>query len=89
LEGFLFPRRLILQITNIAVHYFLQSDNTLIGEKDPDIVKKTNKLKEELKQAQIQLIDIAVELTHDMTEEQLNNYFNSPWANKKYRVKPK
>ena len=44
--------------------------------------------KEELKQAQIQLIDVPLEIyTNDMTDEELNQYFNSPKVNKKYRVK--
>ena len=62
-------------------------DNQIIGEKDPDVIKKTNKLKDELKQIQTQLIDVPIELATDMTEEELNNYFNSPKVNKKYRLK--
>jgi hypothetical protein len=66
--------------------YMLQ-DNGLVGERDPDITKKTNKLKEELKQIQIQLIDIPLEIASNMSEKQLNDYFNSPKVIKKYRVK--
>jgi hypothetical protein len=66
---------------------FMVQDNALVGEHDPDIVKKTNKLKDELKQIQVQLIDVPLELSSNMTEEQLNNYFNSPRVNKKYRTK--
>ena len=54
-----------------------------------DIVKKTNKLRDELKQTQIQLIDVPIEETSTMTEEELNNYFNNPKVNKKYRLKSK
>jgi hypothetical protein len=61
-------------------------DYSLVGEKDPAIVAKTNKLKEELKQSQLQLIDVPVDIANDMTEEDLNNYFNSPKVNKKYRL---
>jgi len=68
------------------LEYMLQ-DNSLVSEKDPDIARKTNKLKDELKQIQIQLIDIPLELTRDMSEDELNQYFNSPKVNKKYRVK--
>jgi hypothetical protein len=64
-------------------------DNQLIGQKDPDIVRKTNKLKDELKQVQIQLIEVPIELTNNFTEEELNRYFNSPKVNKKYRLKSK
>jgi hypothetical protein len=66
---------------------YMVSDNALIGERDPDISRKTNKLKEELKQIQVQLVDIPIEITSDMTEKELNEYFNSPKVNKKYRVK--
>ena len=70
------------------LEYMLQ-DNQLIGQKDPDIVRKTNKLKDELKQVQIQLIEVPIELTNNFTEEELNRYFNSPKVNKKYRLKSK
>jgi len=66
---------------------YMVRDNSLIGERDRLIADKANKLKEELKQIQIQLIDIPIDITNDMTEEQLNQYFNSPKVNKKYRVK--
>jgi hypothetical protein len=68
------------------LEYMIQ-DNGLIGERDPEITKKTNKLKDELKQIQIQLIDIPVELAGSMSEKELNDYFNSPKVNKKYRLK--
>ncbi|HEY0434813.1 MAG TPA: hypothetical protein VGC95_13145 [Chitinophagaceae bacterium] len=66
---------------------YMLTDNVLVGEKDPDIVARTNKLRDELKQAQVQLIDVPVDITNNMTPEQLNNYFNSPKVNKKYRLK--
>jgi len=56
-------------------------------ERDGQVISKANKLKEELKQIQIQLIDIPIEITNNMTEEELNEYFNSPKVNKKYRIK--
>ncbi len=65
------------------------TENSLVGEKDADILKKMNKLKDELKQTQIQLIDIPIDETTNMTEEQLNEYFNNPKVNKKYRLKNK
>jgi hypothetical protein len=40
-----------------------------------------------LKQTQIQLIDVPLEETINMTEEQLNAYFDNPRVNKKYRIK--
>jgi len=66
---------------------YMLRDNMLVGAKDGDIVKKTQKLKDELKQIQVQLIDVPVELTNEFTEEELNRYFNSPKVNKKYRLK--
>ena len=66
---------------------YMVSDNALVGERDPDIARKTAKLKEELKQMQVQLVDIPVEIASDMSEKELNQYFNSPKVNKKYRIK--
>jgi hypothetical protein len=68
---------------------YTMRDNALVGEKDPDIVKKMNALKTELKQTQVQLIDVPLEETSTMTEEQLNAYFDNPKVNKKYRLKRK
>lgn len=66
---------------------YMVRDNALVGERDPDIVKKTAKLKDELKQTQIQLIDVPMELANNIPEDELNQYFNSPRVNKKYRLK--
>jgi hypothetical protein len=66
---------------------YTMSDNLLLGEKDMDIIKKMDKLKEELKQTKIQLIDMPIDETNNMTEDELNAYFNSPKVNKKYRLK--
>jgi hypothetical protein len=68
---------------------YMLRDNALIGERDSQIKQKAEKLKEELKQIQIQLIDIPIEITNNMTEEDLNRYFNSPKVNRKYRIKKK
>ena len=65
---------------------YMLYDYTLVGDKDPNIIPKINKLKEELKQSQMQLIDVPVDITNDMTEQELNEYFNSPKVNKKYRL---
>ena len=65
------------------------NDNMIIGEKDPDIVKKINKLRDELKQVQVQLVDVPVEMVTDMSEKELTDYFNSNKVNKKYRLKKK
>jgi len=67
---------------------YLLTDNVLIGDKDPDIIKKTAKLKDELQQVQLQLIDVP--LVDDKTDtKELDEYFNNPKVNKKYRLKSK
>lgn len=66
---------------------YMRQDNQLIGNKDRDILRKTAKLRDELKQVQVQLIEVPIELTNEITEEELNRYFNSPKVNKKYRLK--
>ncbi|HSU50899.1 MAG TPA: hypothetical protein VLJ41_09925 [Segetibacter sp.] len=68
------------------LEYVLQ-DNALVGEKDVYLAQKTAKLKEELKQSQMQLIDVPIEITNNMTQEELNNYFNSRKVMKKYSLK--
>ena len=65
---------------------YLLADNTLIGEKDSDILNKSRKLKDELKQSQIQLIDIPI-AEDNRSSKELDDYFNNPKVNKKYRVK--
>lgn len=66
---------------------FMLQENELVGERDPEITRKMNKLKEELKQTQIQLVDVPLELTTPMSRDELDKYFNSPKVNKKYRMK--
>lgn len=67
---------------------YLLTDNLLIGEKDPDIIKKTQKLRDELTQVQLQLIDVPV--VEDATESKdTEEYFNNPKVNKKYLLKEK
>lgn len=65
---------------------YMLYDYTLVGDKDPSILAKIAKLKDELKQSQMQLIDVPVDITNNMTEEELNDYFNNPKVNKKYRL---
>ncbi len=65
---------------------YLLADNMLIGERDPEILNKSRKLKEELKQTQIQLIDIPI-AEENTSPKELDEYFNDPKINKKYKVK--
>ncbi len=73
--------------TSIKRLEYRLSDNGLISDRDMLIVQKMNQLKEELKQIQIQLIDIPIGINNSMTEEELDNYFNSNKVMRKYRVK--
>lgn len=67
---------------------YLLTDNMLIGEKDPDILKKSQKLRDELTQVQLQLIDVPI--VEDNTDSKaLDEYFNNPKVNKKYLLKGK
>jgi hypothetical protein len=65
------------------------SENSLTGERDPEIIKKITKLRDEMKQIQIQLIDVPIDENNNMSEEQLNDYFNSKKVNNKYKLKGK
>ncbi len=65
---------------------YLIADNQLVGDRDPNILDKTRKLKEELKQSQIQLIDIPIAEDNTSSKE-LDDYFNNPKVNKKYKLK--
>jgi len=75
--------------TSIKRLEYMVQDNQLVGERDYDIAKKNNKLKDELKQVQVQLLDVPLDFTNNLSEEELNRYFNSPKVNKKYRLKSK
>jgi hypothetical protein len=37
----------------------------------------------------MQLIEVPIEFTNSMTDEELDKYFNSPKVNKKYRLSGK
>lgn len=66
---------------------YIVQDNTLVGERDPDLTLKMSKIKEELRQSQLQLIDVPIEMANNMTEEELNKYFNSKKVSRKYTLK--
>jgi hypothetical protein len=67
---------------------YLLKDNPLVGDRDPEILQKDKKIKDEIKQMQIQLIDIPFS-DEKLNSKQLDEYFNNPKVNKKYRVKKK
>ena len=67
---------------------YLLSENQLIGERDPEIVAKTQKLRQELKTAQMQLIDLpTVEFGPGVNQAEADKYFNDPKVIKKYKLK--
>jgi hypothetical protein len=67
---------------------YILTENMMIGDKDPDILAKTKKLRDELKQSQLQLVDLPmVEFDPRYSQEQAEKYFNNPKVNKKYRLK--
>jgi hypothetical protein len=67
---------------------YMQSENSIIGERDPEILAKTKKLRDELKQTRLQLIDLPiVELDQQLSPEEADKYFNDPKVNKKYKLK--
>jgi hypothetical protein len=75
--------------TSIRRLEYILSENGLIGEKDPDIIQKTTKLRADLKQIQLQLIDVPLEEIEISDSKDANKYFDDPKVNKKYRSKNK
>lgn len=66
---------------------YVQFDNKLSGEKDPQILTKTENLKKELRQSQIQLAEVPTDIANTMSAAELNAYFESPKVQKKYRLR--
>lgn len=66
------------------LEYMLQNNN-LVGDKDPEILNKTATMKKELKDIQMQLIEVPLVEIED-SEANLDKYFNSPKVNKKYKM---
>jgi hypothetical protein len=67
---------------------YMMTENMTIGDRDPDILSKTKKLRDELKQSQLQLVDLPlVEFDPRYSQEDAEKYFNNPKVNKKYKLK--
>ena len=67
---------------------YIMTENMLVGDRDPDILSKTRKLRDELKQSQLQLVDLPlVEFDPRYSEKDADAYFNNPKVNKKYKLK--
>ncbi|RYY63127.1 MAG: hypothetical protein EOO05_00220 [Chitinophagaceae bacterium] len=68
---------------------YMERDNRLVGERDPDITAKTQKLREEVRQVRNQLVDIPLEMVTEMSEAELTKYMNSKKVRKKYGLSKK
>jgi hypothetical protein len=67
---------------------YMLSDNVLVGDRDPEILLKAKKMRDELKQSQIQLVDLPmVEFDTKYSQQDAEKYFNNPKVNKKYKLK--
>lgn len=67
---------------------YLLSDNQIIGTRDVDVIQKTKKLNEELKQARLQFIDLPMVEFDDRVDQNLaEKYFNDPKVIRKYKLK--
>ncbi len=75
----------LLRSTIKRMEYMLY-DNQLVGTRDPNIIAKTTKLKDELRQTRVQLLDVPTEIGSNVSKEELNRYFNNYRVNKNYRL---
>ena len=75
--------------TSIRRLDYIVQENGLISEKDPEIITKTTKLRTDLKQMQLQLIDVPLEEINIEDPKDANKYFEDPKVNRKYRNKKK
>ena len=66
---------------------YMQVENRLVGERDPDILTKTKKMRDEFNQARLQLVDLPMVEFENVTSEEAEKYFNNPNVNKKYKLK--
>lgn len=66
---------------------YIKSENALIGDRDPEVLAKTRKLRDELKQAKLQLVDLPMVEMENVSPEDAEKYFNDPKVIKKYKIK--
>ncbi|GAB3009398.1 hypothetical protein GCM10027051_07950 [Niabella terrae] len=72
---------------NIKRLEYVLADNRLSGDRDPAIATKTNTLKTELRQSQVQLVDVPTEAFSEMSDKELDRIMNSRKVARKYRMK--
>ncbi|CAN5621753.1 hypothetical protein BH10BAC3_BH10BAC3_24100 [soil metagenome] len=77
------------QVRSVAKRLeYLASENTLLGERDPNVQAKIKRMQDEMKQARLQLVDLPlVEFDERFTPEDAEKYFRDPKVNKKYKLK--
>lgn len=73
--------------SNIKRLDYVLTENQLSGDRDPNILTKTETLKKELRQSQTQLSEVPTEMSENLSEKQLNDYFDNPKVQKKYRLR--
>jgi len=66
---------------------YMQSEHQLVGDRDPEILAKTKRLRDEMKQTRAQLVDLPMVEFENVSTSDVNEYFNSPRVNKKYKLK--
>jgi hypothetical protein len=77
------------QVRSVAKRLeYLTSESALVGDRDPNVLVKTKKMQDELKQARTQLADLPlVEFDERFTPEDAEKYFRDPKVNKRYKLK--
>ncbi len=68
---------------------YMQSENLLVGDRDPEILTKIKKIRDELKQTRLQLVDLPMVEFENVSQRDVDEYFNSPKVNKRYKLKIK
>lgn len=66
---------------------YMQSENLLVGERDPEILTKIKKIRDEMKQTRLQLVDLPMVEFENVSQRDVDEYFNSPKVNKRYKLK--
>jgi hypothetical protein len=77
------------QVRSVAKRLeYLVSENALVGNMDFNVLAKTKKLQDELKQSRTQLIELPlVEFDDSFTPADAEKYFSDPKVNRKYKLK--
>ncbi|MBM3443249.1 MAG: hypothetical protein FJX89_11185 [Bacteroidetes bacterium] len=66
---------------------YMLSENPLVGERDPEVLAKMRRLRDEIKQTRVQLVDLPIVEFEQVSAADVEAYFNSPRVNRKYKLK--